>query len=129
MAPSDLQAFSFSIDADEYVVLTFHPAECIGISRADDPDVTLVDQGGFYVLSNGIITTRIDQRSGDVQSFKYKDLELLQSGAGRTNAYWSLPGTSLNFGAQPVTSIGSIRSSSPSTVTVPSQVPHWVRRV
>jgi DNA-binding NarL/FixJ family response regulator len=35
-APSDLEAFSFSIETDEYVVLTFHPAESAGTLRAHE---------------------------------------------------------------------------------------------
>ena len=55
--------------------------------------VTITDDGTAYTLSNGIIDARIEKRSGDIVSLKYKGTEvtgtLPNQGPGRENGYWS----------------------------------------
>jgi rhamnogalacturonan endolyase len=75
---------------------------------AEGGPVTVTDTGPEFVLANGIVTAHIDKRSADVVSIVFKGQELLQSGGaagGRTNGYWSLPGTTMNFGANAAASV------------------------
>src|SRR5438552_17927854 len=66
--------------------------------KGRDTAVTVTDDGTNFVLANGIVTAKVEKRSGSLVSLRYKDLELLGAGQGRSNGYWSLPGTSLDFG-------------------------------
>ena len=67
--------------------------------------VSVTDDGANFVLANGIVTAKIEKQSGSLTSLKYKGLELLGAGQGRSNGYWSLPGTSLDFGKKRTASI------------------------
>src|SRR5262249_46914635 len=40
-------------------------------------------------LANGIVTARVEKRSGVLASLRYKDLELLGKASGRAFGYWS----------------------------------------
>jgi rhamnogalacturonan endolyase len=44
--------------------------------------VTLQEDASAYTLSNGIVTARVDKRSGDLLSMKYKGMEMLGTVAG-----------------------------------------------
>jgi rhamnogalacturonan endolyase len=62
--------------------------------------VTLNDDGEHYILVNGVVSATIEKRSGDLTSLTYKNVDVLaNSGGGKAGAYWSLPGTTLVFGA------------------------------
>lgn len=52
-------------------------------------NVTLAEDDASYSLTNGIVTARIDKRSGDLVSLKYKGLETLSGGSGHPSGYWS----------------------------------------
>ncbi|MGA2232828.1 MAG: polysaccharide lyase family protein [Tepidisphaeraceae bacterium] len=78
------------------------PARAADVTAAP---VTLTEDAQFYTLANGILVAKIDKRSADLASLNYHGLEMLQSGEGRTNGYWSLPGTTMNFGSRHVASI------------------------
>jgi len=67
--------------------------------------VTVTDADGSYYLKNQFVTARIEKQTGDVLSLSYKGLELLGNGPGRTNGYFSLPGTTMTFGSKHVASI------------------------
>ena len=58
--------------------------------------VTVTDDGTAYVLSNGIVDARIEKRSGDIVSLKYKGTEVTATlpgqAPGRENGYWSHDG-------------------------------------
>jgi rhamnogalacturonan endolyase len=62
-----------------------------GAVRAEgfDRPVTLTDEKSSFTLVNQYVTARIDKRSGDLVSLKYKDLELLGKASGKPFAYWS----------------------------------------
>jgi rhamnogalacturonan endolyase len=55
--------------------------------------VTVTDDGTAYVLSNGIVDARIEKKSGDIVSLKYKGTEITATlpgpVQGRENGYWS----------------------------------------
>jgi rhamnogalacturonan endolyase len=68
-----------------------------GIGAAADLPVTALRDASGFTLSNGLIQARISE-TGDVLSLHYKGLELLGQSPTRSNGYWSLPGTDLNFG-------------------------------
>ena len=44
--------------------------------------VTLTDDASAYVLANGIVTVRVDKKSGDLLSMKYKGMEMLGTVVG-----------------------------------------------
>jgi rhamnogalacturonan endolyase len=70
-----------------------------------DAPVTLSEDATSFTLSNGVITAVIVKQNGDLGSLKHNGLELLGGGAGRSDGYWSLPGTTLNFGHDVIPSI------------------------
>ena len=41
--------------------------------------VTLTEDASAYTLSNGIVTARVDKKSGDLLSMRFKDLEMLST--------------------------------------------------
>ncbi len=51
--------------------------------------VTLTADSSTYTLANGIVTARINKRSGDLTSLKYASLEMLAGGSGHPYGYWS----------------------------------------
>ena len=46
-------------------------------SKSGTRAVTLTEDGSAYTLANGIVTARIDKKSGDLLSMKYKGTEML----------------------------------------------------
>ena len=74
-----------------------------GAAAAESP-VTAVREAHGFTLSNGQIQTRVSD-TGDVLSLRYRNLELLGESPTRSNGYWSLPGTRLNFGGKFETSL------------------------
>src|SRR5579862_1937912 len=79
---------------------------CIAIaSRASAAVVTVADNTNEFVLSNGIVTAHIEKSTSDLLSLNYNSTEILGNGPGRTNGYWSLPGTTMNFGSDCIASI------------------------
>src|SRR3954470_12137850 len=53
------------------------------------PAVTLTDDNATYTLANDHVTAKINKRSGDLMSLRFKDLELMGSGSGHPAGYWS----------------------------------------
>jgi len=69
-----------------YALTAFSLALCVAVvgnaqQRRSEP-VTLAEDASAYTLSNGIVTARVDKKSGDLVSMKYKDLEVLGTVAG-----------------------------------------------
>lgn len=64
------------------------------VAAEESPPVTLSLRHGFFVLENGILTARIDSRSGVLRSLRYEGWELLaqQSPGGALGGYWSWVG-------------------------------------
>ncbi|HWW02391.1 MAG TPA: hypothetical protein VNZ64_22020 [Candidatus Acidoferrum sp.] len=56
-------------------------------------EVTLAEDAGSFTLGNGLITARIEKRSGKLVSLGYKGLELLGRNRGGANGgFWSSVG-------------------------------------
>jgi rhamnogalacturonan endolyase len=65
-------------------------SSAFGAMNSTDPPVTVTEDAGSYTLANGIVTARVDKRSGDLVSLGYKNLEMLQPGSrGAVGGYWS----------------------------------------
>ena len=62
-------------------------AGTVSPARAQTP-VTLTEDDASYTLANGVVTARIDKRSGALRSLVYRGLETM-NGAGRAGGYWS----------------------------------------
>ena len=62
-------------------------AVCGGADPA--PPVKLTEDNNLFTLDNGIVAAQVSKRSGDLISLRYKDLEMLGSGSGHADAYWS----------------------------------------
>ena len=56
---------------------------------AQNAAVTLEQTETTYVLANGIVTARVDKRSGDLVSLRYHSQEMLGAGSGHPYGYWS----------------------------------------
>ena len=78
--------------------------------------VTVTDDGTAYVLSNGIVDARIEKKSGDIVSLKYKGTEITATlpgqAPGRENGYWSHNGmgddTTAKISIDPATNGGQM---------------------
>ncbi|CAN5316101.1 hypothetical protein BH10ACI2_BH10ACI2_25820 [soil metagenome] len=88
---------------------------CTSFAQGSAGAASVTDDGDNYTLANGIVTAKVEKQSGSLTSLKFKGLELLGAGAGRSNGYWSLPGTTLDFGKK---RSASITQNSPERVTV-----------
>src|SRR4051812_19632888 len=55
-----------------------------GVARgqAAQPNVTLSEDALAYTLDNGIVTARVDKKSGDLVSMKFKNTEVLATIVG-----------------------------------------------
>jgi rhamnogalacturonan endolyase len=56
---------------------------------APDSAVTVAEDSASFTLSNGIVTVRVDKRSGDMKSLVYKDTETITDRSGHAGGYWS----------------------------------------
>jgi rhamnogalacturonan endolyase len=73
------------------------------VSNAGDKAVTVSEDQSSFTLANGIVSTRIEKRSGNLVSLKYNDLDLLHKGRG----YWSYVGGS--YGLDRISEFGASR--------------------
>jgi rhamnogalacturonan endolyase len=75
------------------VVASLGVAVAAHAQKAAGDKVTVTDDGAAYVLSNGIIDARVEKKSGDLISIKYKGTEMTATlpgqPPGREYAYWS----------------------------------------
>jgi rhamnogalacturonan endolyase len=62
-------------------------------SKDNDGAVTLSEDRSSFTLANGVISARIEKRSGNLVSLKYRDLDLLRQGRG----YWSFVDSDFRF--------------------------------
>jgi rhamnogalacturonan endolyase len=53
------------------------------------PDVSIKDEGGAFVLDNGIVAIRIDKTDASISRFTYRGLNLFEGGHGGGRFYWS----------------------------------------
>jgi rhamnogalacturonan endolyase len=64
----------------------------LNLAHADHP-VSLSESADSFTLSNGLLSARIEKRSGTLVSLKYNDLEFLaQHQGGANGGYWSSVG-------------------------------------
>src|ERR1700730_2832821 len=66
------------------ILLAAVVAVLVQVAGAAEP-VTLTENGNSYQLDNGILSARLDKRSGKLESLKYNRLETLD----RQGGYWS----------------------------------------
>ena len=60
---------------------------------APHPSVTVSETADSFTLSNGLLSARIEKRTGTLVSVTYNDLELLaQRQSGANGGYWSSVG-------------------------------------
>ena len=57
-------------------------------ARAAGAGVTLSEDSATYTLANGVLTARVNKRSGDLVSLKYQGLELMGNTSGHPAGYW-----------------------------------------
>src|SRR5215469_1234142 len=72
-------------------------------SKSGSGPVTVAEEQSAYTLSNGIVTARIDKRSGDLLSMRFKDMEMLATiyGAdGLPDSIVDRPGANLRGGGR-----------------------------
>ena len=67
--------------------------------------VLLTQDEASFTLSNAFVTARIDKQSGSITSLAFDRVELLAKGQGRSNGYWSLPGSPYGFGTRRVVTV------------------------
>ena len=53
-----------------------------------EPSVTLSNDGHYFTLSNAYSTAKIDMRSGDLWSLKYRGIEMMGYVSGHHAGYW-----------------------------------------
>lgn len=59
---------------------------------AEQPPVTIADNGPAAVLSNGIVSAAISKANGNLISLRFRGVELLSRGGGYWNIYGNTPG-------------------------------------
>src|SRR5262245_62006485 len=59
------------------------------VSALPGADVAVTETPTSFTLDNGVVRAQWSKRSGDLTSLKYKNLELLETGPGRSWGYWS----------------------------------------
>ncbi|MGH9821188.1 MAG: hypothetical protein ACRD43_13565, partial [Pyrinomonadaceae bacterium] len=67
-------------------------------SRLQNGAVRLTDDGAYFTLTNGIVSTKIDKHSASIATLQYKDHELL--GPMGVDGFWALPASNMEFGSK-----------------------------
>lgn len=90
--PPGLIAWGFGLAG--WLFLGASPAPGPARASADPPPVSLVITQGHFILDNGLLQARIEQRSGVLTSLRYNGEELLaqHSPGGALGGYWSWVG-------------------------------------
>jgi rhamnogalacturonan endolyase len=52
-------------------------------------DVTVHEDAATFTLANGVVTARVLKRNGDLASFQYRGVEMLNFKSGHAGGYWS----------------------------------------
>lgn len=74
------------------ILLWFALGLATATARAAAP-VTVAETAEQFTLDNGLLTARVDKRTGTLTSLRYEGLELLaQRGSGANGGYWSSVG-------------------------------------
>ena len=58
-------------------------------AAAPDAPVTVQENASSFTLANGIVTARVDKKSGDLLSLQYQGVETLNFNSGHSGGYWS----------------------------------------
>ncbi|HET6386089.1 MAG TPA: polysaccharide lyase family protein [Armatimonadota bacterium] len=53
-----------------------------------EPAVTLSQDADSFTMDNGIVRAKVNKRSGDLVSLRYRGLEILGAGSGHPYGYW-----------------------------------------
>jgi rhamnogalacturonan endolyase len=59
------------------------------LCAASNSPVTVSENENSFTLDNGIVTAQVSKHSGDLTSWKYKKLEMLDNQTQRQSSYWS----------------------------------------
>lgn len=81
------------------LLLAASPAICF--PRTFQPQkgaVQLTDDGTYFTLTNGVVTTKIDKHTASIATLQYKDHELL--GPMGIDGFWALPASNMEFGSK-----------------------------
>jgi rhamnogalacturonan endolyase len=62
------------------------------VAAGAGPGVTLAEDDAGFTLANGLVTARVEKRTGTLASLRYRGLELLGKASGKPYAYWSHDG-------------------------------------
>jgi len=79
------------------VILSVVAANSAPRTRAQEA-VKLTDDGTYFILTNGIVTTKIDKHSASLGTLQYKGHELL--GPMGIDGFWALPASNMVFGSK-----------------------------
>src|SRR5262249_26980870 len=71
------------------VIVAFVALAMAPNARCAERDGPLAEERPSYTLANGHVTAKVDKRSGDLVSLKFRGLELLSGGSGHPFGYWS----------------------------------------
>ena len=80
------------------VIPTFVFLVVFGAVATAQNGVTLTDDGTSFLLTNGIVTTKIDKHSASLLTLQYKGHELL--GPMGIDGFWALPASNMEFGSK-----------------------------
>ena len=86
--PSKIKMAGFGLAA-ACAMATSSFANVPGGGDGKGPDVTLKDEGDSVVLSNGIVSVKINKTNATITNFTYKGLNLFEGGHGGGDFYWS----------------------------------------
>ncbi len=73
----------------------------IRFAAAADEPVTIEDDGRDFILANGVVNARISKQTGNLESLKFRELDLLKGGRG----YWSFAGSETRMSGTPSAAI------------------------
>ncbi|MGA2229581.1 MAG: hypothetical protein ABSH22_01530, partial [Tepidisphaeraceae bacterium] len=60
-----------------------------GVQNSPAAAVTVSEDQTSFTLSNGIVTAKVNKKTGDIFSMVYKDIETLTSQTGHGGGFWS----------------------------------------
>jgi rhamnogalacturonan endolyase len=67
------------------LALAFH----VPAGHGSEAPVTIVQDGSSFTLANGLVIAKVNGRTGNLVSLRFKDLELLGARSGHPHGYWS----------------------------------------
>jgi rhamnogalacturonan endolyase len=78
------------------VLRTLSTAVVCLITRAVGADATLAEDEQSFVMANGVVSVRVEKRTGNLTSMEYEGVDLLHRGRG----YWSFVGSANRLGSR-----------------------------